>query len=163
MLTSGESGKMIQLPNKLRVIRQHNYIYIYKSNNIQKEFSYFIEPEKKTYINELKGYILLTKEKNIVKREKILYTIAFNCDIIKEKIYLRSRQAGDKIYIAGIGGNKSIKKLFIDLKIPSLERDSIPLLAINNDILWIKDFKTSDYYKADSKTRNILYFYLLED
>lgn len=46
---------------------------------------------------------------------------------------VRSRQAGDKIRLAG--GTKTLKKLFVDRKIPSASRDTIPVLADDQGIV----------------------------
>ncbi len=49
------------------------------------------------------------------------------------KILLRSRRQGDEIRLSG--GKKSLKKLFIDRKIPAFQRDQIPVLADDNGVL----------------------------
>ena len=51
------------------------------------------------------------------------------------KIYIRSRQSGDTIRLPG--GTRSIKKLFIDRKIPAARRNSIPILCDDAGILGI--------------------------
>ena len=50
-------------------------------------------------------------------------------------IYIRSRRSGDAIRLPV--GTKSIKKLFIDRKIPAAKRDSIPILCDDAGILGI--------------------------
>ena len=50
-------------------------------------------------------------------------------------LYFRSRKTGDTIRLPG--GTKSIKKLFIDRKIPSARRDSVPILCDEAGILGI--------------------------
>lgn len=46
---------------------------------------------------------------------------------VRGKLILRSRAAGDTIRLPG--GSKTLKKLFIDLKIPAAERCCIPVIA----------------------------------
>ncbi len=162
-LCNGESGRIAELPSGLRAVREHNTLYFYKDKKDKIPFSYDIVPEKKVYIKEQNFYVLLTKNEKIAENLKILYNIVFDCDKINKKLVLRSRKSGDKIFLNGVNGNKSIKKLFIDLKIPRLKRDDIPLLALDEEILWIKDCKTSDYYKASSETSNRLYLFITED
>ena len=50
-------------------------------------------------------------------------------------VYIRSRQSGDSIRLSG--GTRSIKKLFIDRKIPAARRESIPILCDDLGILGI--------------------------
>lgn len=63
-----------------------------------------------------------------------------NCFAVKPAggMILRSRQSGDEIRLAG--GTKSLKKLFIDNKIPAQERDRIPVLADDMGVLAVYGF-----------------------
>ena len=51
------------------------------------------------------------------------------------KVYIRSRRSGDAIRLPG--GTRSIKKLFIDRKIPASQREQIPILCDDAGILGI--------------------------
>ena len=51
------------------------------------------------------------------------------------KMYVRSREAGDSIRLSG--GTKSLKKLFIDMKIPAAKRSQIPVVADDAGVLGI--------------------------
>lgn len=51
------------------------------------------------------------------------------------EIRLRSRQSGDSIRLSG--GTKSLKKLFIDRKIPAAQRDRVPVLCDEKGILGV--------------------------
>ena len=48
-------------------------------------------------------------------------------------VYTRSRQTGDAIRLSG--GTKSLKKLFIDRKIPASQRDAVPVICDDLGIL----------------------------
>ena len=51
------------------------------------------------------------------------------------ELILRSRQSGDSIRMTG--GTKSLKKLFIDKKIPASQRSRIPVLADTKGVLYV--------------------------
>lgn len=55
-----------------------------------------------------------------------------------------------------------LKKIFSELKLSKDDKDSITLLAVDNDVLWIPNYKTSDMYKANEDTKNVVYMYLKE-
>jgi len=55
--------------------------------------------------------------------------IYLDYDRLPETLCLRSRRVGDIYKVPGMFGTKKLKKLFIDLKIPSSERDRIALLT----------------------------------
>ena len=48
-------------------------------------------------------------------------------------VVIRSRQAGDRISLQG--GTKSLKKLFIDRKIPAAQRNKIPVIADDDGVV----------------------------
>ena len=80
----------------------------------------------------------------------------FNYDKISGNIVIRHRRNGDIIVPLGMKGKKKVKDIFIDMKIPKSERDSIPIIQFGEDISWIVGIKMSDRYKIDKQTKNIL-------
>ena len=48
--------------------------------------------------------------------------------MINDALYVRSRKTGDSIKLPG-RPSKSLKKLFIDEKIPAADRSSVPVIA----------------------------------
>ena len=74
------------------------------------------------------------------------------------QLYLRCRQAGDTIRLPG--GTKSIKKLFIDRKIPAAKRDSIPILCDDAGILGIPGISVNLDRAAKELPATKIYFSL---
>lgn len=69
-----------------------------------------------------------------------------NSNNIKLPLYLRNRKKGDYISLLGTNGNKKVKDIFIENKIPLTLRNSYPLLVDADDnILWIPNLKKSKY------------------
>lgn len=81
------------------------------------------------------------------------------CDLIAD-LQIRNRKEGDYIYLSGVEGKKKLKKLFIDLKIDSEIRGSMPLLAIGSEIIWIPEIRVSKNYSAaeGEKVLKIIFF-----
>ena len=52
-------------------------------------------------------------------------------------IYIRGRRAGDSMRLHG--GSKTLKRLFIDRKIPASKRNSVPIFADENGVLAVLD------------------------
>ena len=61
-------------------------------------------------------------------------------DSIQGPLLLRPRQTGDEIALPRRGGTKSLKKLFIDEKIPRRERERIPVLADDRGVAAVAGF-----------------------
>lgn len=60
-----------------------------------------------------------------------------NCFYIQPSgdLIIRNREGGDTMRLSG--GTKSLKKLFIDKKIPAIDRGSIPILADDAGVIWV--------------------------
>jgi tRNA(Ile)-lysidine synthase len=171
-LTDKKSGSEIRLPNGLFAVREFDSIAFKKKNGETKGFCFDIHTDEEVFLPTCGIKILLTKDrKNEGLKNKGLKNEGFEKEKFTEicldadkfdveKAVIRTRQTGDKIYLKGINGNKSIKKLFTEYKIPSAQRDEIPMLAIGSDIVWVKDMKTSGRYKAEEDTENVIYLYV---
>lgn len=83
----------------------------------------------------------------------------FDYDKIKSALSVRTRQVGDYMQIYPQGGNKTIKSIMIDKKIPKEERDEIPLLVEGNHVLWMMGYRISEAYKVTENTKTILQVY----
>lgn len=82
----------------------------------------------------------------------------FDCDKIEELLEWRTRRTGDYLEIrTPFGhGHKTIKSLFIDEKVPSGDRDRIPLLAQGSHILWVAGGRICESCRIGADTRQIL-------
>jgi len=151
-----KSGKLI-LPLNMEVIRSRNEVIIRSRNSRKKKVSYELKLNKKKYIDYFGINIYVKKIRDL---KKVDYSLS-----PKEKIYidgdavktlvLRNRIIGDKIFIKGVG-NKKIKDVLIDFKIPVWERDKIALLEVNGRIVWVVGYKRSGDFFINKNTKNIL-------
>ncbi len=162
IIKCGKNGKSIDILNGVcvRLIYDKTEIFYKKEVINTPKFCYDINIEKKVYVKECKSFFLLTKNQNYENKK---YLSKFDFNKINGDIKLRSRETGDKIYFSSINGNKKIKDFFIDKKIPKEERDRIPLLCLNNDVIFIFKNIYSDYYKVSDNTKEVVYLYVWEE
>lgn len=160
-LLSKQSGKMINLPNNIKVKIIYDILYFFLEENTI-SFNYILKEDCVIFIKELNKYVLLTKKinNNRLFSTKV-YTISFNYDKIKDNIILRSKKSGDIILLNGM--HKKIKKLFIDLKIPSYERNLIPILSEETNVIAIPYLFIADNYKTYNKKENVIYLHIWEE
>ncbi len=156
-LAEGASGKYAELPHGLRAVREHNTILFCKAADEEAEPDILLERDKKYSFKNIS--VMLSEQKKAEKCKK-MYTVSLDCDKMEGEPVLRFRREGDKIRLPF--GTKSLKKLFIDDKIPLSKRNAIPLIAYGSDVVWISGVKTSAYYRAGENSR-ILYLYVWED
>ncbi|MCK5534943.1 tRNA lysidine(34) synthetase TilS [bacterium] len=81
----------------------------------------------------------------------------FDWDILRKKeLWVRNRKEGDRFRPFGMQGTKKIKDFFIDEKIFSGEKDLIPLLVAEKEIIWVGGLRRADKAKITKKTKNIM-------
>ncbi|MDR1364585.1 MAG: tRNA lysidine(34) synthetase TilS [Oscillospiraceae bacterium] len=74
---------------------------------------------------------------------------ASNSNLILE---FRTRRAGDVFYPQKRGCGKTLKKFFNEMKVPVYKRNSISVLAHENEIIWMENFGVSEKYKITYQT-----------
>ena len=93
------------------------------------------------------------KSKNIPQKT---YTKWFDYDKIIKSLVLRTKKTGDYLTIDDALSKKSLKKYFIEEKIPKNEREKLYVLAEGCHILWVPGYRISRYYKVEPETKKIL-------
>ena len=124
---SSES-KIIDLGNDYVWYKSYNDYGIKKKEELfLEEYSYILEYGKEIKIHDFYiGYVNKISLEKKEYNEYNIYSFLYNSD---DKIIVRNRKNGDKL------GNKKLKKIFIDNKINRFERDFIPLVLINEEIV----------------------------
>lgn len=79
-----------------------------------------------------------------------------DCDKISGKLILRSRLIGDEIKLLKRNCTKSLKKLFQEAKIEETLRDSIPVLADDDGVVWVEGFGVAERCCIDEDSKNII-------
>jgi tRNA(Ile)-lysidine synthase len=77
-------------------------------------------------------------------------------DKIVQPLYLRNRRSGDRLTPLGMGGTKKLQDLFVDAKIPRIERDTIPIICDQDGILWVVGLRMSERGRVAPDTKKLL-------
>ncbi len=80
----------------------------------------------------------------------------FDADELKPPFVVRYRQSGDKMCLKGTGGTKKLSDIFTDEKIDRYERDYIPIVEKDGEILYLCGLRQSGKYNVSEKTKNFL-------
>ncbi len=126
----------------------------------------------KRYAENQKDYdlLLLNNGKNLIFDDKVTINISALEDLKKINnlstqtllssanivgdLCVRNRRIGDRIKIHGV--NKSVKKLFIDKKIPKEYRDIIPIICDSEGIIYIPFVGICDRVYTDKKDGSLV-------
>ena len=150
--------KVINLPRGIYVYRKKDSIILTNKEIVIEEidFCYNIPSNGFIKVKEI-GTIIETQVVSInkYKRSKSDKSCKwFDFNKIKGGIVVRNRRSGDKIKLSG--GSKKIKDLFIDIKIPKEDRCKVPVIADDQGILSVGNFRNSENYKIDEETKEVL-------
>ena len=66
------------------------------------------------------------------------------------------RWPGARFYPQGAGGSKKLKSFLIDQKVPREKRDTLPLVAAGNEIIWVTGVRIAEPYRVTGKTKRVL-------
>ncbi len=153
LIESEKQNTYIVLPKNMRVTKFYNILEFDHYENVDLSYNYVL----KTEVNLEIGKIKKVEESNIDKSNDLL---RIHSNEIELPIYIRTRKNGDKISVKNLGGNKKIKEIFIDNKIPTNIRDIYPIVTDSNDeILWIPGLKKSKFDKQKNESYDIIIKY----
>ncbi len=172
LAANGRTGARAELPHSLRACVTYGELEIYVENNSsggkeaakQKKTAGFdialIVPGT-TEIPELQAFLNTSIENfnHIDYYGKIGYNSLvqfFDYDCLKRGINIRNRRNRDIFKPFKSNGTKKLKEYFIDTKIPRERRDEIPLICIDNEIVWVIGNKISDKFKVTENTKSVL-------
>lgn len=61
------------------------------------------------------------------------------------ELQVRTRSAGDRMRVRGLGGSKSLQDIFVDRKVQRRLRDQYPVVCCGDEIIWIPGVAVADY------------------
>ena len=162
---NNRTGKKVKLKNGIEVLLSYDRLIFTKAGKkYVKPYSYSVNTEGFTEVKELNAVLeaRILNESEISQLDDFTSVNEtsliqfFDLDRLNGEIVIRSRLDGDRIRPYNSNGEKKLKKFFIDQKVPGEKRDTIPLVAQGNKIVWIVGMRTSEDYRARKGSRKIL-------
>ena len=96
------------------------------------------------------------RPENFHSTDNLAYIDADTLDL--SSLIIRTRQTGDLFQPYGMSQTKTVKKYFIDRKIPQEKRDRIPLFFDKNNLILVLGHQVSEKNKISDSTKRILKF-----
>ena len=165
-LNSEKTSAINVVKEYLNVRREGNELHLSKSRYCTEETPVISETEIKvpgvtelvdmncrvrTEIIEIKNDFL-----EEFKQNKTSYEEAVDFDKISKPLAVRARKPGDRFWPLGAQGFKKIKDFFIDNKVPVMERDTVPIVTMNGEPIWLVGFRIDDRIRVSEETTNLL-------
>ena len=152
-LLASETGKFI-LSATHRILKNRKWLIISPLEN-ERQAIYIIN-ESDTTVKFGEAELVITKEKAPVKIDVSSSIAQLSAKEIKFPLLLRKRKAGDYFYPLGMNKKKKISKYLSDLKLSTLQKETIWLLESDKKILWVVGHAIDDRFKIKPTSTNIL-------
>ena len=153
------NGGAVELTDNIFVLSKQGFLRIADLSPIPKIPEVQWNGQETLYINnKIISFLKVNKDifHNRKKIDKMLFNNSLDCDTIPLTAVFRTRKQGDVFSPKGRNITKSVKKLFIEMKIPSEHRDNILMLADGSEILWIDGIGVSEKYSVKDTSQNIV-------
>jgi tRNA(Ile)-lysidine synthase len=85
---------------------------------------------------------------------------AFDADAVGGPLVVRGRRVGDRLRPFGAAGERRLKTLFIDAKVPRWERGRRPVVVAAGVIIWVAGLRRSAIAPVTADTRRVLELHL---
>ena len=166
-LAKAPGGKRISLPYNLMAVKEQGRIRIGKKKNYEITEQACADTEAEITQEILsRGFLPHPGGKGRIEFQFLSPEEAdcqnndcikcFDYDKIKNSMCIRHRKDGDYFIMDKNGHRKSLRRYFIDEKIPSAQRKERWLLADGSHIMWIIGGRMSEAYKVTRDTKSIL-------
>ena len=151
-----QTGRRISLPYQMEARRTYDGVVLKNKTEVVvagEEWELLIPGTVTCPLGEFSAEIFSYEGQKIEEKK---YTKWLDYDRIEKNPCVRTRKEGDFLIINSRGDRKKLRRCMIDEKIPSEERDKIPVIACGDEILWIIGSRISERYKITPKTRKVL-------
>lgn len=153
----GQTGKKVTLVNKVVAIYSYGALIIRQEldtiDAVPIAQSYEIKEGAQSVLGEDFFIVSLAQVPQSFPKAKS-FVQYIDADAVKNAV-IRYRNPGDIFKPLGMQGEKKLKDWLIDNKIPQEQRNSIPLLAKGNEVLWVVGYQISETCKISEKTKRI--------
>lgn len=163
IIVKGKTGKRINLSEGLSIEISYKNVIITKIIENIPDFRYNIIIGRPMNIKETSKILLCRILDASEYDPDDKKTVSLSYDKVEGHLVARNRRNGDSIIPCGMTGSKKLKDIFIDMKIPSAERDKRLVITDNINILWLEGFRIHNDYKISSSTKKILNISIMEE
>ena len=152
LINTKRANSYINLPHGKSAIKSYNIIRIEEIKDI---INYEIEISSEVKLPN--GRVIKQVEDEDSNNNDVCRLLSSE---ISYPLYVRTRRLGDKMLLKKIDGYKKLKDVFIDSKVPLLERETWPVVVDSmGRIIWIPGIKKSKFTKQKSENYDIILRY----
>ncbi len=158
LIEGTEPNKTLSLPQGLTVTRAYNVLKLARSQEEAVPFEYEVPGAGYVEIPEIGRGMRFEVQ---CRKHKVLFEESPNValldfDALDFPLTIRTFRPGDRFQPLGMEGEKKVKDLFMDCKIPVLHRRRVPLLFRGDRLLWVTGIRIDHRARLKPETQRIL-------
>ena len=146
------TSAVVELKDRVRVMKSYETLVFYKEDDTDSAEKLKCESE----ISVPKLYFRCVPIEALSTFGLTNQCVAIDADVVNGPLKVRYRREGDAFTPLGMRGRKKIKSFFIDEKVPKHQRDKIPMVCDDDNIIWVYEMRISDLYKVTEHTKNVI-------
>lgn len=151
-LLKSENGKKFDINGIFHAVVQYDKIMLCKT--VEKETPVSVINEGETLECEAWKIKIKTVDKFFKKGDNNI--AVFDANLLSGPFTVRSRQQGDRIALKGLGGTKKVADILSDAKIRTNERNSVPVIEKDGEILYVAGLRQSGKFAVSADTNSFL-------
>jgi tRNA(Ile)-lysidine synthase len=151
--------RRVHLPGGVTAAKVYDkVVFADERKEIPKDYCYVVDGPGTFKMKDLGWSISLEEMDPNGRRygEASRWTAFLDADRMSYPLIIRNFRAGDRFVPYGMSGHKKVKDFFMERKVPSDLRATIPILAQGNRVVWICGFRIDDRFKITPDTEKIL-------
>jgi len=156
LITELSSGKRVQFPFGIEILKEHDLIVIRKRKGDETLFPREVSITGPGRFNLEPWGLTLSIEKIPAGSASKVNPDSACFSSISFPIRVRTRKAGDRMKPLGLNGSKKISDIFIDKKVGLSQRDGIPIFEDGKGIFWIPGVAVDGRAKIDKDTEEVI-------
>jgi tRNA(Ile)-lysidine synthase len=154
----GPPNGRVALPGAREAVRRYGTLTVEK-RRLRSRSEYYIyrfDPASDLIVVEARMKISASVVAPDGVMTKDAFEAFFDADELPQTLTVRNFRAGDRFRPLGMAGQKKLKELFIDQKVPLQARAAVPLLVAGDEIVWIPGCGRSRIALVTAGTRSVL-------
>lgn len=140
-----EGSEILHLPNGWQAKRSYHAVHIMRGIKVQQQKTQILQVNE--WLDCQHGIALYVTDKQSMPNDTVA-RYYFNSKQLQLPFTVRARQDGDRIQLKGMASPKRLSRLFIDEKIPIYDRDSIPLIIANGEVVAVCGVRMGGYFST---------------
>jgi tRNA(Ile)-lysidine synthase len=154
LLGPGRSGKFVQLPGGIEVVREFQNLVFRREAKPAVQYEYRLEIPGEVHIPEI-GKVFRAAIVRKEATEKGAQGVLVDADAIGPCVIIRNWKPGDYYRPVGLPAGK-LKKLFQRARVPRSHRSIWPVVVADSTIVWVASFPVSREFVPGERSQRLV-------